>query len=71
MLASTGIRIVVRNTSMMLPIQNDPNTVHTNSGLVVKSSGPGCSPTMSNPPRSTAVVPDAGIPSAKSGIIAA
>jgi hypothetical protein len=71
MAASAGVRSSVRKTSAMLPTQKLPNTVQMKSGLFTNRSGPGCRPIMRSPPIITAVVADPGIPSVKSGIIAA
>ena len=55
------------NNDIILDIYNDEIKPQAKSGESTNNLGPGCKPHIIKPPRSTAVVPLPGIPSAKSG----
>src|SRR5678815_5913067 len=59
-----------RTSSMTLPMYIEAMRPHTKSGFLVKSRGPGCRLNNVSMPSSTAVVPDPGMPSVSSGIMA-
>jgi len=61
--AKSGTHVSTTTRPTMLPRYIDAMRPHTKSGFSTKSSGPGCRPQMSSPPRSTAAVGDPGTPS--------
>ncbi len=65
--AKSGTHVSTTSSPAMLPRYMLAMRPHTKSFCSTKSSGPGCRPQMSRPPRSTAAVGEPGMPSASIG----
>ena len=63
MAANSGTQVSTTIRPTMLPMYIEAIRPQTKSFCSVKSSGPGCSPQISRPPRSTAAVGEPGTPS--------
>src|SRR5262245_66359220 len=67
MAANNGTHVKTISRPTMLPIYMLAIRPQTKSFCSVKSSGPGCNPKLSNPPRSTAAVGEPGTTKANCG----